>query len=67
MSENANEIVQVDPLDEMADRELLLYVAKSHREILNLLNEVKSDVMPTVEALMSSPLLRPFIGKVDKS
>jgi hypothetical protein len=64
MNENEmpSEIATVDPLHEMSDRELMLYIAQSHREILTVIADLKDQVMPMVENLASSPLLRPFLG-----
>lgn len=67
MSKNATEIFTPDAIDRdefggMTDRQLLIYIASSHREILAVINEVKDQVMPTIESLTSSPLLRPFLG-----
>lgn len=67
MSEHATEIVVVDEnpspdFDAMSDRELLLHIAKSHHFILSIIMEVKDQVMPTIDGLVKSPLLRPFIG-----
>lgn len=44
--------------ESMSDRELLIELAKSHREIKQMVTEIFDTVGPTVDALKNSPVFK---------